>query len=152
MRFALISCIVALAIIGSPSAAQAQQAEDGSYQAMSDKFFDFLQQDKPADALDSLLATNPALRKNTAELTSQFNAFRSHAGPYVSNFMLVESKVGGVYVYQHFFVAYERQPISVRITYYKRGANWVCRGLLFDTNVDDLIQKAADNNLRMDLK
>jgi hypothetical protein len=65
---------------------------------------------------------------------------------------LVETKVAGVFVYQHYFVAYERQPISVRIEYYKSGATWMCYGLQFDAKVTDEIQKAADANLSFPTK
>lgn len=86
------------------------------------------------------------------QLKAQFTALRNLAGHYVSHTLLVESKVGDIYVYQHFFVAYERQPISVRVSYYKPGATWVCQSLQFDTDVDDAIQKNADAKIKTTLK
>jgi hypothetical protein len=64
----------------------------------------------------------------------------------------VETKVAGMFVYQHYFVAYERQPFSVRIKYYKPGATWMCYGLQFDGEISDEIQKAADANFTFGAK
>jgi uncharacterized membrane protein len=68
-------------------------------------------------------------------------------GQYISHTKLVETKIAGMFVYQNYFVGYERQPISVRITYYKPGATWLCYGLQFDANLTDLIQKRADDSI-----
>jgi hypothetical protein len=122
---------------------------------MSDKFFSLLQQDKASDGVDYLFATNPALTKmqdEAANIKGQFGTVRTLMGDYVSHTKLVETKVAGVFVYQHYFVAYERQPISVRIEYYKSGATWMCYGLQFDAKVTDEIQKAADANLSFPTK
>jgi hypothetical protein len=52
-----------------------------------------------------------------------------------------------MFVYQHYFVAYERQPISVRIKHYKPGATWLCYGVQFDAELADLIPKEADRSI-----
>ncbi len=129
---------------------EAQQESDTAYQAMSEKFFNLLQQGKGSDAADYLMDTNPAIRKvpDQAEtLRTQFGSLGPLMGRYVSHTKLVETKIAGMLVYQHYFVAYERQPISVRITYYKPGATWLCYGLQFDANLTGLIQKEADENI-----
>ena len=71
-------------------------------------------------------------------------------GSYVSRAKLIETKVADIFVYQHYFVAYERQPISVRNMFYKPAGKWLAYGLQFDTNLTDTIEKNADNNLRVD--
>ncbi len=157
MRVALLCCVPALAFFGIPCAAQVQEAQTqpDSYQALSDKFFALLQQDRAADAVGYLFGTNPRLKRMAHEaeqLTAELASVRNVAGPYVTNAMLVESSVAGMYVYQHYFVAFERQPISVRVSYYKRGTVWVCQNLRIDTKVDEAIQRAADANIRIDLK
>jgi hypothetical protein len=68
-------------------------------------------------------------------------------GSYISHSKLVETKIAGMFVYQHYFVAYERQPISVRIEYYKPGATWLIYGLQFDAELTHLIQKEADSRI-----
>ena len=155
MRIALICCVITLAVLGTPLAAQSQPPQESSYQALSDKFFEFLQQDKTADAVESLYSTNPRLKRMTQQaeqLTAELNRVRTQAGPYVSHAMLVETTVGGMYVYQHYFVAYEREPVSVRISYYNRGGVWVCQRLQVDTHVEELIDKTADSYMRLDVK
>lgn len=155
MRFALICAAIALVIFGSPATGLAQQVQVSPYQAMSDKFFDMLQQDKSSDALDYMFSTNPAMKKvpdKIDDLKSQFVALRKLVGPYISHTRLAETEVAGMFVYQHYFVAYERQPISIRITYYKPGATWLCQGVQFDTNVDDVIRKSADDKIPIEVK
>jgi hypothetical protein len=151
----LICGVIALGLFGSGYSSQAQQAQGSSYQAMSDKVFTMLQQDRAADAVDYLLSTNPAMKKvpdQVDQLRSQFSSIGTLMGAYISHSMLVETKVTDRFVYQHFFVAYERQPISIRIKYYKPGTTWLCYGLQFDANLPDDIQKAADDRLPLDVK
>jgi len=155
LRITLICGVIALGLFRSGYTSQAQQAEGSSYQAMSDKFFTMLQQDKNADAVNYLLSTNPAMKKvpdQVDQLKSQFSSLGTLAGAYISHTLLVETKVTDRFAYQHFFVAYERQPISVRIKYYKPGTTWLCYGLQFDASLPDDIQKAADDRLPLDVK
>jgi hypothetical protein len=155
LYFTLFCSVLLLGLLANPLSAEAQQTQAASYQAISDRFFDMLQQDKIPDAIDEIFSTNPAMKKvpdKVEDLKSQFVTFRKLAGPYVSHTKLVESKVAGMFVYQHYFVAYERQPISVRIKYYKPGSTWLCQGLQFDVNVDDMIQKAADERIPVELR
>ena len=155
LRITLICGVIALGLFRSGYTSQAQQAEGSSYQAMSDKFFTMLQQDKNADAVNYLLSTNPAMKTvpdQVDQLKSQFSSLGTLAGAYISHTLLVETKVTDRFVYQHFFVAYERQPISVRIKYYKPGTTWLCYGLQFDASLPDDIQKAADDRLPLDVK
>ena len=155
MRIAMVCAAIVLSAFGTHFMSHAQQSRDSSYQEMSDKFFNLLQQDKAADGVDYLFATNPALGKmqdEAATLKAQFGTVRTLMGSYVSHSKLAETKVAGMFVYQHYFVAYERQPISVRIEYYKSGTTWMCYGLQFDAKVTDEIQKAADANLSFETK
>jgi hypothetical protein len=154
-RTALICIVIVLSTLMGHDPSQAQQTHEPSYQEMSDKFFNFLQQDKPADGVDYLFATNPALSKmqdEAANLKAQFGTVRTLMGSYVARSKMGETKVAGMFVYQHYFVAYERQPISVRIEYYKSGTTWMCYGLQFDAKLTDEIEKAADANLSFEAK
>jgi hypothetical protein len=131
----------------------AQQAQESSYQALSNRFFDLVKQGKTADAVDYLFETNPDLAKMTDDrenLKTQFGSLKTLMGSYLSNTKLLETRVAGMYVYQRYFVAYQRQPISVRIKYYKPGATWLCFGLQFDTKLSDEIQAQSDARIPMD--
>jgi len=155
MRFALIYGAVALLTLCGRSVAQEQRSQGAPYQAISDKFFGILQADKSAEAVDYVFGTNPLMAKMTDkidQMKAQFTTLRTMSGRYITHVLLVESKVEGIYVYQHYLVAYERQPISVRLTYYKPGATWVCQSLQFDPNVDDVIRNVADSKIRVDTK
>jgi hypothetical protein len=151
-RLVLICCVATLAGLAGHTESHAQTPQASSYQAMSDKFFDLLQKDNAQNAVDYLFTTNPELGKMTdqaEQLKAQFEALRKLAGPYVSHSVLVEKKVAGMSVYQHYFVAYQRQPISVRISYYKSGSTWQCYSLQFDAKLTEAVQRSADENLSL---
>jgi hypothetical protein len=122
---------------------------------MSDKFFTLLQQGKGPDAVDYLLGTNPAMKKvpdQIENLKAQFASLGPLMGSYISHTELAETKVAGMYVYQHYFVAYERQPISIRIQYYKPGTTWLCYGVQFDAGLPDLIKTQIDSRIPIEAK
>jgi hypothetical protein len=152
IHIAFICCSAALALLWTPCFAQ--QSKESSYQAMSDHFFSLLKEGKSSEGVDYLLDTNPFVKKKfpdkVDELKSQFGSLGNLMGNYVSNAKLIETKVADMFVYQHYFVAYDRQPISVRIKYYKPAGKWICYSLQFDADLSDLIQKQADSNLRVD--
>ncbi|MGA7448670.1 MAG: hypothetical protein WBQ43_18075 [Terriglobales bacterium] len=155
VRMVLVCAAIAVGLLGFAYTSRAQQASDASYQAMSDKFFTFLQQGKGSDAVDYLLGTNPAMKKvpdQVENLKAQFASLGPLMGSYVSHTELAETKVAGMYIYQHYFVAYERQPISIRIQYYKPGTAWLCYGVQFDANLTDLIKTQVDSRIPIEAK
>lgn len=155
-RLALICTLtVAFGLLGIRRNVHAQQPQDSSYQAISDKFFGLLQQGKPEEAMDYIIGTGPALREipeETDPLKIKFTAAVNKMGPYVARAKLTDSTVTGLFVYQHYFVAYARQPISIRIKYYKPSKVWICQGIQFDADVSEFIQKAADAKFSGDFK
>lgn len=153
IRLFSIGAVIALGIVAIPAHAQqerAKQEEDDAYRKMSATFFQMLQQGQAAEGVDYLLSTNPQMKKAPDRIgreKSEFASLEGRMGPYISHTKLAETRVAGMFVYQHYFVAYERQPISVRIKYYKPGATWFCYSLQFDTEIDDLIQQQTDDKL-----
>jgi len=155
LRICLFSTAIAIALGILTIPGQAQPEADTSYQKMSSTFFKMLQQGQGAEAADYLLSTNPAMKKapdKVEHLKSEFASLGTLMGAYVSHTKLAETKVAGMFVYQHYFVAYERQPISIRIKYYKPGSTWLCYAVQFDTDLDNLIQKQTDDRLPVDVK
>jgi len=141
---------VVLTVVLAPRLAT---AEDSSYQALANHFFEMLKAGKGAEAVDYLMGTNPAMKKvpdQMEQLRSGFASLGPMMGNYISQQKLIETKVADMLVYQHYFVAYERQPISVRIEFYKPAGKWMAYSLQFDTKLPDSIQQQADNNLRTD--
>jgi len=149
----VMCAMIMLALLAVP--ARAQQEEDKSYQKMSGTFFKMLQQGQSAEALDYLLGSNPWMKKTPDKIEhvkSEFASLGTRVGGYVSHTKLAETKVAGMFVYQHYFVAYERKPISIRIKYYKPGSTWLCYSVQFDADLDELIQKQTDDRLPVDVK
>ncbi len=155
MLIGLICGLIVLGTSGNWNVSQAQRSTEPPYQALSDKFFDLLKQGKTSDAVDYLFETNPALAKMTDDrenLKTQFASVGTLMGSYVSQTKLLETNVAGMFVYQHYFVAYQRQPISIRIKYYKPGTTWVCYGLQFDAKLTDEIQTLSDERIPIDTR
>jgi hypothetical protein len=149
----VICTAITLGLLGIPC--HAQQEEDLSYQKMSATFFKILQQGQGSEAIDYLLGTNAAMKKvpdQTQQLKSQLASLGPLMGSYISHTKLAETRVAGMFVYQHYFVAYERQPISIRIKYYKPGGVWLCYGVQIDTDLPDMIQKETDERISLDVK
>ena len=148
---ALFMLVIGVSTVGAPI--QGQQAPE--YQAIADRFFSLLQQGKSAEAIDYAFGTNPRLKTmgdQVDQLKSQFQSLEQIMGRYISSSKLAESKVAGMFVYQHYFVAYERQPISVRLKFYKPANVWMVYAVQFDANLTDTIEKQTDENLYSQFK
>ena len=73
MRHPLRFVLIFVVCIGAVPAL----SQETSYQAMSDKFFDLVQQGKATDAVQYLMATNPAMSKipdQIEQLKTQFGS------------------------------------------------------------------------------
>ena len=145
--------VLVVALFPFSSSSETQQTQ--TYQAISDRFFTMLQQGKSVEAIDYIFGTNPGLKKMTDQeenLKTKFGGMEKLMGQYISHTVIAESNVAGTFVYQHYFVAYERQPISIRLKFYKPHDTWMAYGVQFDADLSDLIQKQADQNLSIQLK
>jgi hypothetical protein len=132
-----------------------QAPQNRDYQEIADRFFVLLEQGKSDEAIDYMFSTNVALKNmpgKSDQLKAQFGELEKQLGSYHSRVRLAETKVAGMFVYQHYFVAYDIQPISVRLKFYKPRDTWRVFGVQFDTDLPDLIQKQADQNLDRQLK
>ena len=152
---AFVAIISAIAFVFSGVCSQAQAPQSQDYQGLADKFFALLEQGKSDEAIDYMFSTNLALKNmpgKSEQLKSQFNELQSKLGSYHSRTILVETKVAGMFVYQHYFVAYELQPISLRLKFYKPRDTWRVFAVEFDTDLPDIITKQADQNLERQSK
>ena len=156
-RSMFLAAISAVALVGfglrTQTQTQAQQSPD--YQAVADRFFVLLEQSKSDEAIDYLFSTNVALKNipgKPDQLKAQLAEIGKQAGSYHSHTKLGESKVAGMFIYQHYFVAYELQPISIRLKFYKPRDIWRVWGIQFDPDLPDLIQKETDQNLDRQFK
>ena len=149
----LIVCMLVLEVSTMGSQNQPQQAQQ--YQVIADRFFSLLQQGKSDEAIDYAFGTNPRLKTmsdQVDQLKSQFRSMEQIMGPYMSSSKLAETKVAGMFIYQHYFVAYERQPISVRLKFYKPANVWMVYAVQFDANLSDAIEKETDEHLYSQFK
>ena len=144
----VIAIAVVLVSFGVRAGTQAPESRD--YQAIADKFFTLLEQGKADEGIDYMFSTNVALKNlpgKSDQLKAQFNDLERQLGSYHSHSKLAETKVAGMFVYQHYFVAYDIQPISIRLKFYKPRDTWRVTGVEFDTDLPDMIGKRADENL-----
>ncbi len=144
---------VALVFSGVLPQTQAQQSQD--YQAIADRFFVLLEQGKSDEAIDYMFNTNVALKNmpgKSDQLKAKLGELERQLGSYHSHIRLAETKIAGMFVYQHYFVAYELQPVSVRLQFYKPRDTWKVFAVQFDTDLPDAIEKETDKNLDRQLK
>jgi hypothetical protein len=154
-RAIFLVVISTIAFIFSDVRVQTQAQQSPGYQAIADRFFVLLEQGKSDDAIDYLFSTNVRLKNlpgKADQLKAQLAEIERQTGSYHSHIRLAESKVAGMFVYQHYFVAYELQPISIRLKFYKTRDVWRVWGIQFDTDLPDLIQKQTDENLDREFK
>lgn len=154
-RSMLLAVIFGVALVFSGVRPQTQAQQSPDYQAIADRFFVLLEQNKSDEAIDYMFNTNVALKNipgKSETLKAQIADLERQLGSYHSHTKLAESKVAGVFVYQHYFVAYERQPISLRLKFYKPRDTWRVFGVQFDADLTDLIQKETDQNLDRQFK
>jgi hypothetical protein len=146
-------CIFIVALSAVRIHSQAQQTQD--YQAIADKFFSMLRDGQSGEAIDYVFNTNPrmaSMADQREQVKAQFGSLQKLVGSYVSHSKVAETNVAGMFVYQHYFVAYDRQPISLRLKFYKPGKTWLAYGLQFDADLTDEIQRQVDQNLYEQLK
>src|SRR5438270_6135212 len=147
--------VIAVVLVLFSVRAGTQAPESRDYQVIADKFFVLLEQGKSDEAIDYMFNTNVALKNmpgKSETLKAQFAGLERQLGSYHSHTKLAESKVAGMFVYQHYFVAYELQPISVRLKFYKPRDTWRVFGVQFDTDLLDPLQQAPDQHLHRQLK
>ena len=150
--FLAVIFAVALAFISMRAQTQAQSHD---YQSMADKFFALLEQGKSGEAIDYMFSTNVALKNlpgKSEQLKAQFGELEKQLGSYHSHTRLAETKVAGMFVYQHYFVAYDRQPISIRLKFYKPRDTWRVQGVQFDADLPDAIEKETDRHMDWQFK
>jgi len=114
-----------------------------------------LEQGKSDEAIDYMFNTNVALKNmpgKSDQLKARLVELEGKLGSYHLHTRLAETKVAGIFVYQHYFVSYELQPISVRLKFYKPRDTWRVYSVEFDTDLPEAVEKETDKNLDRQLK
>jgi len=131
-------------------------AEDISYQDITNRFFKLLTEGNPNGAIDYIFSTNPALlaRKDSVseskylgDSKAKFLSMASWVGAYVSHYKLIEFKVAGQFVYQNYLVIYERRPIALKFKFYKPDKSWLLLSFSWDADIDDYIERLVDQRI-----
>ena len=151
--FRVVIAVVALVLFSVRAGTQAPESR--AYQAIADRFFVLLEQGKSDEAIDYLFSTNVALKNlpgKADQLKAKLDDLQSQLGSCHAHTRLAETKVAGTFVYQHYFVAYDLQPVSFRLRFYKPRDTWRVVGVQFDTDLPDTIAKQADENLGSQFK
>ena len=133
-------------------------AEDVSYQDITNQFFKLLVEGNPNGAIDYIFSTNPSLlarkdnvpeSKNLGERKAQFLSMSSWIGAYISNYKLTEFNVAGQFAYQNYLAIYERRPIALKFKFYKPGKSWLLLSFSWDTDIDDYIERLVDQRITL---
>jgi len=149
-RFFAIFCqIVLIQLIFLYPACSAKAAES-SFQDITDKFFKMITEDKGAEAIDYIFSTNSYMKGMVDQINqvkSQYSSMRNMIGVFINKKKLFEREVAGIFVFQYYLVAYERQPLAMRFWYYKPLDSWVLQKYTFEANVEEHISDIADREL-----
>ena len=152
----LLASVAAIALVCFGVRARTQAVENRGYQAIADRFFELLEQGKSDEAIDYFFSTNVNSKTmapaTVDQLKAKINALQKQLGSCHSHTKLLESKVAGMFVYQHYFVAYDLQPVSVRVKFYKPHATWMGFSVHLNADLDDFIEKQTDQNLNHQFK
>jgi hypothetical protein len=146
-RFFSIFCQVALIQLIFIWSAGFAKAAEPSFQDITDKFFKILAEDKGAEAIDYIFSTNAYVKGMVDQINqvkSHYSSTRDMIGLFIDKKKLFEREVAGIFVFQYYLVAYERQPLAMRFWYYKPLDSWVLQQYEFEANVEEHISHMAD--------
>lgn len=121
-----------------------------SYESLTGRFFNYLEQGKTEEAIDLLASTNQWVGKNSDQvvhLKDQLTRLSNLVGGYLFHEIILEQKVGARYAHLIYLVGYERQPLRFELTVYKPGEEWRFQGVSFDANLSDDIEKLANQRI-----
>jgi hypothetical protein len=144
-RTPVAGCVLVLALLLISSTAFGKD-----YDRMVDTFFSKVAEGKPLEAIDLIYGTNPWMSKASdavQNLRNQFASLEDLVGKYCGHELLIEEVVANRFVYLHYFVAYDRQPMGFHFKFYKPRDQWVLFGFSFDDDIDDEIVERAKKAL-----
>ncbi len=142
-----------LALTLSLTPAHAQQTAPApvpDYTVQLDEFFATIQEGKYAEALGALYGRNPwhqAMTDQLNALKGQFSTLPDLVGELRGSDLIVERRLGGMFVYRWYLVAYDRQPVSFHFTFYKPGDSWFIYSFEYQDDIKDLVQDLARQDL-----
>jgi hypothetical protein len=121
-----------------------------TYGSIPDKFFAYIKQGKPNEAIDYVYGTNSWMSKNSDQivnLKNQLSQVNKLVGTYLFHELIVEEKAGTRYVHLIYLVGYERQPLRFELKLYKPAEEWRFFGVSFDSDLTEEIEKQANQQL-----
>ncbi|SEA11744.1 hypothetical protein [Microbulbifer marinus] len=128
-------------------------AESGSDEraALSKPFFDKLE-NQSFDGLatlvykDSKYVSKDALKQNDSKFLATFSLL----GEYIEKQLLVDLPVGNRWVHQTYLLIFDRQPVLLKIDFYKPRNEWTIQEVVWEADFDDLVAEHAKFKIFMD--
>lgn len=105
---------------------------------------------KSPEAVEALYAGNPWISKSSdaiVNIKNQLGSLNKLVGSLKSHEKLQDISVGTRFKYISYLAAYERQPIRFIFEFYKPDNTWVIFSFALDDDIDDDIEKAAQESI-----
>ena len=123
-----------------------QDSLDNDFLSRIDEFFSKLQSANYEQAIDFIYSDNPWIAKKYDDIQSvkdQFIGLPGLVGKYQNHTILIEEMVADRYIFLHYFVSFERQPVSFTFEFYKPDNKWMIYSFSFADDIDTWIEERA---------
>ena len=104
------------------------------------KFFSELSHNKPEQAIDGLMDTNPEIKKEISQidtLKAQFKNYPTTLGDYQFNELLCHRKIGKHLINDTYLVGYKKSPMLFEFIFYNAKKTWKIKNInTNDFNID----------------
>lgn len=120
------------------------------YHQKIDTFITKVGDGKVDRAIQDLYGDNPWIQVESdavQNVKNQLNNLIGLVGTYRGHVKLQEKIVADRFVYLHYLVVYDRQPISFIFEYYKPAETWMVFSFSFHSDIDEWIEKSAREEL-----
>jgi hypothetical protein len=133
-------------IVFALSPLHGQDSLKNSFNERVEQFFLDMQMGNYEQAVDFIYSDNPWIAKKYEDIQAvkdQFIGLPGLVGKYQNHTILIKEMVVNRYVFLHYFVAFERQPVSFTFEFYKPNDKWMIYSFSFADDVDTWIEERA---------
>lgn len=133
--------------------ASISKGSQGDYQNRVDSFFAHIKDGKYKEAVDFIYSDNPRMSVKSDDIQkvkNQFTGLPDLVGSYLGHELLYKKVAADRFVHLHYFVVYERQPVSFKFEFYRPKNEWIIYSFAYDFNFDELLEEKAKLNFYYD--
>jgi hypothetical protein len=146
IRKAVIVTLIAAAIVLASGLLTSSSPEipNSDCTAIVEQFFAKMKSGDYVGAVDYIYANNQWIAAKSDEiqqLRTQFDGLAELVGEYIGHELILTESVSGRFVYLHYFVMMERQPLGFKFQFYKPADKWLTFYFAYEDDIDDWIEE-----------